>query len=122
MLTGLAKDYYYKSCAQFGYNIEQLCGQIHRRFETDEQGCLNLLKWETFTLENAIKKNLDKTTSQCLNILIQQMTTMQRNLLIAYYADKILCDKLINACRTNKACSFACYKASDTLVGVISDL
>ena len=50
------------------------------------------------------------------------MTIVQRNLPLAYYNDKILCDKLINACRNNEACKFAYYKASDTLISVISDL
>jgi len=50
------------------------------------------------------------------------MTTIQRNLLPAYYNDKLLCDKLINACRENEVCKFACYKASNILIGVISDL
>lgn len=50
------------------------------------------------------------------------MTTIQCNLLTVYHDDKIACDKLINACQTNEACRFACYKASNTLTGIISDL
>jgi hypothetical protein len=121
MLTGLAKDYYYKSCRTYR-DIDQLCEVMYKRFETDEQGRLNLLIWETLTLNDTIKKNPNKPIAQCLDILIKQITTIQRNLPMAYHADKILCDKLINACRTNEACKFACYKAGNTLVGIISDL
>ena len=122
MLSGLAKDYYYKACRQKGYNIDQLCEAISKRFETSEQGRLNTLKWETLSLNTISKENPGKTTAQCLDILIKQMTTIQRNLPTAYHDDKIACDKLINACRTNEACRFACYKASNTLTGIISDL
>jgi hypothetical protein len=121
MLTNLAKDYYYKSCRNH-LTLDQLHEAMQRRFETDEQGRLNLLKWESLTLESVIKKNPDKNTSECLDILIKTMTTIQRNLPSAYHDDKILCDKLINACRTTEACKFACYKAGNTLVGIISDL
>jgi hypothetical protein len=107
MLTGLAKDYYYKSC-QGLHTVEQLCDAIHKRFETEEQGRLNLLNWDTLTLDSTIKKNPEKSTAQCLDILIKQMTTTQRNLPVAYHSDYILRDKLINACRTNKACKHAC--------------
>jgi hypothetical protein len=120
MLTGLTKDYYYKSCRITYRTIADEA--IRKRFETDKQGRLNLLTWETLTLNDTIKKNSDKTTAQCLDILIKQMTTIQYNLPIAYHANKILCNKLINACRTNKAFKFACYKACNTLVGIISDL
>jgi hypothetical protein len=54
------------------------------------------------------------------DILIKQMTVIQRSLPPSYYTDNILCDKLLN--QTNKACRNACYKASDTLLGIINDL
>ena len=83
---------------------------------------MNLLNWETLTLNDIARKNPNETTAQCLDVLIKQMTTIQRNLPAAYHHDKLLCDKLINACRSNEACKFVCYKASNTLTDVISDL
>ena len=50
------------------------------------------------------------------------MTTIQYNLLTVYYNDKIAYNKLINVCQTNEAYCFVCYKASNTLIGIISDL
>ena len=54
--------------------------------------------------------------------MIKQITTIQYNLPTVYYNDKIACNKLINVYRTNEACCFVCYKASNTLTGIISDL
>jgi hypothetical protein len=42
ILTRLAKDYYYKSCRNYS-DVEQVCDAIRKRFETNEQGRLNLL-------------------------------------------------------------------------------
>lgn len=124
MLTGLAKDYYFKVCRQQpnSKDLGQLCQAIRRRFETSERGRLNLLRWESLTLNEIVTQNEGKSTAQCLDILIKEMTTLQRNLTTVYHSDKLLCDKLINACRSHEACKYACYKAGDTLIGVISDL
>ena len=50
------------------------------------------------------------------------MTMIQYNLLPAYYYNKLLCNKLINMYRSNEACKFAYYKASNTLTSIISNL
>jgi hypothetical protein len=50
------------------------------------------------------------------------MTSIRRQLPTAYHTDQILYNQLINACRANRACRFACYKAGNTLTGIISDL
>ena len=121
MLTGLVKDYYYKVCRNYD-DIDLVCDTISNWFETEEQGQTNLLNWEILTLDDIIQENPDKRTAQYLNILIQQITTIQCNLLLAYHNDKILCDKLINVYRSNEACKFAYYKAGNTLSAVINDL
>jgi Reverse transcriptase (RNA-dependent DNA polymerase) len=121
MLTDLARDYYFKSCRDYR-DVEQICEAIRKRFETKEQRRSNILDWEALKLDNVIKEHPDKSTKQCLDILIRQMTVIQRNLPPSYHTDDILCDKLLNACRANKACRNACYKASDTLLGIINDL
>jgi hypothetical protein len=54
MLTNLAKDYYYKSYRTNHLTLDQLHEAMQRRFETDEQGRLNLR--ESLTLEDVIKK------------------------------------------------------------------
>ena len=42
ILTGLAKDYYYKSCCNYD-DVDLVYEAISKWFETDEQGRLNLL-------------------------------------------------------------------------------
>lgn len=121
MLVGLAKDFYYNSCRSI-QDIDQLADAICKRFETREQGRLTLLRWNTLSLDEVIRKNPDQPMVTCLNILIKEMTSIRRQLPAAYHTDQILCDQLINACRANYACRFACYKAGDTLTSIISDL
>jgi hypothetical protein len=121
MLAGLAKDYYYRTCRKYK-DIDRICDAIRKRFETDEQGRSNLFDWDTIKLDDIVEKNPDKSTTQCLDILIRDMSALQRNLPSDYHSDRILRDKLLNACRDNEACRFACYKASSTLMGVINDL
>jgi hypothetical protein len=121
VLVGLAKDFYYISCRSI-QGTAQLADAIRQRFEKWEQGRLTLLRCNTLSLDEVIRKNPDKPTATCLNILIKEIISIRRQLPAAYHADQILCDQLINACRANRAYRFACYKGGDTLTSIISDL
>jgi hypothetical protein len=122
MLCGLAKDFYFKSCRGKNLPFDALCNSIRRRFETDEHGRLTLLEWNTTTLQSIIDKNPDKTTAECLDLLIKKFTTLQRSLPDEYHQDKILHDKIVVACRSSPTCHYACYKPADTIAGLIGDL
>ena len=122
MLRDLAKDFYFKSCHGKDLTIDVLIKSIRDRFETDEYGRAALLEWNTITLQSIITENPNNKTTECLDNLIKRLTTLQRCLPTEYHHDKILHDKLVNACRTLPSCKYACYKPATTITGLISDL
>ena len=74
------------------------------------------------TLQSIIEKNPGKATTENLQILIKDLRHMQKGLDIELQSDRVLYNKIINACQQVSACSFACYRPSPTLAGLIGDL
>jgi hypothetical protein len=74
------------------------------------------------TLQSIIEKNPGKATTENLQILIKDLYHMQKGLDIELQSDRVLYNKIINACQQVSACSFARYRPSPTLAGLIGDL
>lgn len=122
MLTGLAKDFYYKNLYRHGLSLEHMINAIKQRFETEERGRSLVREWERKTLKDIIDENPTKTMLQCLDILVMELTSLQRSLPTSYHSTNILRDKLLLACESIPECDMAAYKAAPTTTGVISDL
>ena len=81
-----------------------------------------LSKWNTTTLINAIRNNLEKGAIECFEIMLNNLRTIQRGLAKEYHTEGILRDRIINACRDVLECQFACYKLLLSLEGFCADL
>jgi hypothetical protein len=122
MLREDALDYYYDNVNDRGFSFEIMCDMIRSHFETEEHKQGMMTKWNTTTLKTIIAKNEDKTTEECLELVIKELRTIQRGLAPELRTEQILRDKLINACNDVEACVYACLKPAPTLEGVCSDL
>jgi hypothetical protein len=122
MLKGLALDYYYSSCRGRYVTISDLYRAIEAYFENDDSKRTVLSQWNNMTLQSIIEKNPGKATTESLQILIKDLRHMQKGLDIELQSDRVLYNKIINACQQVSACSFACYRPSPTLAGLIGDL
>ena len=121
MLTGLAKDFYYKTCR--GLSLEDTIVGIKARFETEERTRYLVQQWNDLSFQRTIEKaGPEKSLTDSLDVLVRGASSLQRNLPLEYQSTTILRDKLIMACRDVEACRFACYKPSPTVTGVINDL
>lgn len=65
---------------------------------------------------------IDKSTLECLEILIEKMADIQFSLTDEYRSDKIFRDKLLKTVKDVDEGRLAYQKPADTVKGVISDL
>src|SRR5467141_3094068 len=122
MLKGLALDYYYSSCRGRYATMSDFYRAIEAYFESDDSKRTVLSQWNNTTLQSIIEKSPGKSTTENLQILIKDLRHMQKGLDIELQSDRVLYNKIINACQQVSACSFACYRPSPTLAGLIGDL
>ena len=83
-----------------------------------------LEKWKTLTLRKVISRpeNSSKTTTECLELLILELRRIQYGLDPDLRTEKLLHNKMINACRDLPACKPACFKAPTSFAGLFDDL
>ena len=126
MLRGLAKDHYFSNLQKSPQklNLEQLCVATRNYFEGEEYRRRMLEKWNTLTLRKVISRpeNSSKTTTECLELLILELRRIQYGLDPDLRTEKLLHNKMINACRDLPACKPACFKAPTSLAGLFDDL
>jgi hypothetical protein len=67
-------------------------------------------------------ENEDKFIEKCLQLLIKNLRHLQHDLDSELRSEKFIHNKLINACQDVFACQYACFKLSDSLIGLINDL
>jgi hypothetical protein len=118
----VVNDLSYDNVNDKGFSFEIMCDMIKSHFETEEHKQGMMTKWNTTTLKTIIAKNEDKTTEECLELVIKKLRTIQRGLASELWTEQILRDKLINACNDVESCVYACLKPAPTLGGVCSDL
>jgi hypothetical protein len=122
MLKGLALDRYYSTCTNRGYSLDEICRILRCHFEGPEYKRNVISKWDSTTFQSIIDKNEGKSTEDCLQLLIEQLTHLQHGLDPEYRTEKHLLNKLVNACQDVPACEYACCKPAETLSGFINDL
>jgi uncharacterized UPF0160 family protein len=81
-----------------------------------------LSKWNNLILKSMMTSNEDKSIEECLQLLIKNLRHLQHDLNSKLRSEKFIHNKLINACQNVIACSYACFKFSDSLVDLINDL
>jgi len=93
-----------------------------QHFETEEKRQMYLQEWREATLERIIKKNPDKDTMECLEMLFKKLELIQPGLSMEYNLEWSLRDQVINACRGVKACDMCLFKPSQSYESVCADL
>jgi len=124
MLRGLALDHYYTNRKNASYTLpfEQMCCATRSYFEGAEHKRNVLNRWNETTLRTVITKNPEKSTLECLQLLINDLRHLQHGLENNLKTDDFLHNKIITACITHEACRFACCKPATTVTGLISEL
>jgi hypothetical protein len=126
MLRGAAKDHYYTNLRDTPqtFTLEELCTATRNYFEGEEYRRAKLEEWNALTLRKVIDRpeNSDKTTTECLELLVLELRRIRHGLDPDLRSDKLLHNKIITACRDLPACKPACFKASTSLAGLFNDL
>ena len=75
MLHGLVLDHYYTNLKSnpFGIPFDKLCKAIHNYFKGLEYKHDILTQWNVTKLWTVINKNTEKSTTECLQILIKDL-------------------------------------------------
>jgi hypothetical protein len=67
-------------------------------------------------------ENEEKSTNECLQLLIKELRHLQHDLESNLRIDDFIHNKLVNACQKISTCQYACFKSSDNLTELINDL
>jgi hypothetical protein len=124
MLRDIALGYYYDNFdSDQPKPLDELCSAFRNYFEGPEYRRRRLALWESLTIETVMKKpeNNDKSTHECLRLLISELRSLQHGLDSELRTEKLLRNKLISACQTLPACQYACYKQAENLSSLIED-
>lgn len=124
MLKGQALEHFFINLRAAGATVsfDDLCNATRNYFETPEYRRAQLSKWNATTLRTVIAKNTEKSTAECLHLLVTQLRHLQPSLDFPLRTDAFLHNKLITACQDISSCQYACYKPAETLSGLINDL
>jgi len=82
MLRGLALNHYYTNRKNVTQTIsfEQMCNATRNYFEGPEHKRNVLNRWNKTTLRTVIAKNPEKSTLECLQLLINDLRHLQHGL------------------------------------------
>lgn len=69
-----------------------------------------------------MKQNVEKSVTNCLNILVARFSDIKVSIPRAHRQDNILRDKIFNALKDVNTCHLAYQKPAETLLRIISDL
>lgn len=124
MLKGTALKHYYTSIKP-NPRITQLCeicDNIRQTFEGEEFKRSMLTRWNNITLRSVIEKNPSKDIETCLQILVDELRSIQMSLTRNFQNDISLQNKLLTACQNHPACSIACSTPASSSLALINNL
>ncbi|KHJ32289.1 hypothetical protein EV44_g3486 [Erysiphe necator] len=123
MLRGNAQEYYY-NLVHTSPNIEflTLCQSFRDHFEGEELRRNVLDEWNSLTLQLTKNSNLEKPFSTFFDVMLQRLRALQHGLRQELRNDYFLHNKIITACKSVEACSYACFKPSESVTGLINDI
>jgi hypothetical protein len=104
--------------------FDEVCFSMGHYFEDVEYKRDILFKWNNPILKFVMirSENESKSTEECLQLLIKDLRHLQHELNSKLRSEKIIHNKLINACQDVFVCQYVCFKLSDSLVDLINDL
>lgn len=123
MLLGKAQSFYYQHLAQKSMPFPIMVERMRAYFHTPENHQLFLHEWRTTMLKDIVTSNLDKTMSQCLEIVIERLQRTYQGLVQNFGSGEgSLAGQLISACQGVEACSSVLIRPASTFEAVASDL
>ncbi|KAK4205935.1 hypothetical protein QBC37DRAFT_243184, partial [Rhypophila decipiens] len=123
MLTGKALDYYHNRLSrEQRSNMLWSMNALSENFETDEIKLSYLQEWQTMSYAKIVEKNPEKTRLECLEMLFDELTKIQRALPPTYQSDYTLRDQLVQATRGTLECANAMFAPAGTFEGVRAQL
>ena len=122
MLKDGALDFYYDSVTPTQPSFEIACRMFTTHFEGPEwqQGVKN--EWYMTTLRSTIDKNPEKSTAECLSIMLRTLSTLQLGLRDNQRDIDTLRDKVLDACRGVPATAAACSNPASKFGAFINQL
>ena len=106
MLTGLAWNQYFNAGLK-DQTFEQACLHMRNFFEGPGSERKNLGEWNAISLKTMIDENSDKSTTDCLQLLIGKLSQLQHGLPSDLRSNGFLTNKLVTACQAIPACQYA---------------
>jgi hypothetical protein len=124
MLKGRALSFYYdRLCGTpEPRDFDTMVSRVKGHFENQERNQTYLTDWRNTTLSRIISENPDMSKIDCLDLLFDKLTKIQRALPTVGQSEEALRIQLLNACRSVRECTFCLYSPAATLEGVRSQL
>src|SRR5205809_7756116 len=124
MLKGHALTFYYDQLCSNPepQNFQDMVSRVKAHFENEECSQMYLSDWRNTTLLKVINENPGKPKSQCLELLFDKLTNIQRALPSIGPLEESLCIQILNACRGIQECTLCLYSPAPTLEGIRSQL
>lgn len=121
MFTKSALQRYFATCQKL-ITHEEVFTSLQQYFENDEHKRNMLRQWNSCSLNTFIRKYPNRSLTEVLKLMIDELSQLQFSLDDMYQGDKSLYNKLIETCRQEPACQLACFRPSINLQGLINDL
>lgn len=99
MLTDNARQFYLDVLRQKNLSLEELLKATKYRFQTPEQTHALLRDWDSLSSTVIMSSIMDKSLSDCFEILLARLPDIQASLLDEYRNNKIVREKLLNSVR-----------------------
>ena len=122
MLKGSALSYFYTDLIQQQLSFQGTCNSIRNHFEDVDYKCAILTEWNRIDMAHYKAQNPDKTTSQCFQLLLNQLHELRHSLTRELQTESFMLNKLVLACRELPDCQTACSDPPDTLNGLINKI
>ena len=122
MLKGLALDFFYLNNTINKSSFQDICSAIQNYFKGLKYKRGVLVYWNAISLKSIIDKNKEKSTADCLQLLLNKLHHLQYRLKINLQTNVFIYNKLIVACQDILSCQYTCYKPAPTITGLINDL
>ncbi|KAI1005023.1 hypothetical protein K3495_g3196 [Podosphaera aphanis] len=121
MLKELALDINYinELCSM---SFQNATAHLRNYFQGPEFQRKDLSEWNSITLKTVIVANSEKSISDCLLLLVQELTKLQHGLREVLQTVEYLHDKLVTACQGVPACRFAVLDPPSSLGAFVNKL
>ena len=96
MLCSITLNFYYENKATYT-TFNSICNAICNHFKGPEYKRGILIKWNAITLKTVIMKNENKSTGDCLQLLLNDLHHLQHGLNANLHNNNFLHNKLIVA-------------------------